>query len=133
MLPDLAQLLEDEGVGTVGTNIFMSERPDAPDDCLTISDYSGEGNRLHGNTNVPADERFSVQVMARSKSYVTAWSLAESAFTAISFRHKTLNSGRRYAWSRANQSPAYIGIDQNDRKLVTFNVMLRRHRSTDLT
>lgn len=133
VLTDLVALLETEGVGTVGTDIFYSRRPDQPDTCLTLTDYPGQASRLHGPTNIPADERIAVQVMARSKSYDTAKALAESAFTALHFRHKTLASGRRYAWSKANQQPAPIGVDANDRRLVSFNLRLRRHRTTDLT
>jgi len=133
VLNDLAQLLEDEGVGTVETDIFMNRRPDAPDTCLTLTIYQGEDNRLHADTNIPADERLAVQVSARAPAYVDAETLADQAFTALHFRHRTLTSGRRYAWSKANQSPGYIGVDANDRKLIVFNLRLRRHRTTDLT
>lgn len=133
VLSDLAQLLQTEGVGTVGTDIFMVRRPDSPNTCLTLTEYQGEDNRLPGPTNIPADERLSVQVAARAESYPDAEALASQAFTALHFRHKTLASGRRYAWSKANQSPGYIGVDANDRKLIVFNLRLRRHRTTDLT
>lgn len=132
VLRDLATLLQTEGVGTIGTNIFMSERPDNPDDLIALTDYQGEASRLHGPTNIPADERISVQVMTRSYSYETAKALAESAYTVLHFRHATLQSGRDYAWSKANQRPAYVGVDDKDRKLVSFNLRLRRHRTTDL-
>ena len=133
VLPDLAQLLEDASVGTLGTTIFMSRRPDSPGTCVTLTAYQGEDNRLHADTNIPADERLSVQVATRAADYATAETLADQAFTALHFRHKTLASGRRYAWSKANQSPGYIGVDANDRKLIVFNLRLRRHRTTDLT
>lgn len=133
VLPDLTQLLQTEGVGTVGTDIFMNRRPDSPDTCITLTNYSGEDSRLRGDTNIPADERLSVQVAVRSDSYATAQTLAEQAYVALHFRHKTLASGRRYAWSKANQLPGFIGVDANDRKLIVFNLRLRRHRTTDLT
>lgn len=132
ILTDLGTLLEDQSVGTLGTDIFLSRRPDQPDDCLTLTTYYGENNRIHGETNIPADERFLVQVLSRSKSYATAEAKAEQAFTALHFRHKTLDSGRRYAWSLASQMPSYIGVDEYDRSLISFNLRIRRHRTTDL-
>lgn len=133
VLLDLATLLQAKGVGTLWTTIFIGRRPSTPDTCLVLQSYQGDPNRLHGDTNVPADERLAVQVMARAVNQADAEALAEAAFTQVQFRHETLASGRVYAWCRANQSPAYIGVDENNRALISFNVTLRRDRTTDLT
>lgn len=131
VLTDLGQLLETRSVGILWTDIFLGRRPAEPDTCLTLQTYQGDPNRLHGDSNVPADERLAVQVMARAADQGDAEALAESAYTKIAFRSKTLN-GNRYAWCRANTRPAYVGVDANDRALVSFNVTLRRDRTTDL-
>ena len=41
VLTDLAQRLEDEGVGTVGTDIFRGRTPDDPDELLRVQTFDG--------------------------------------------------------------------------------------------
>lgn len=129
LLDDLARLAETEGVATYGTNLFTGSRPDQPDTVLVLTNYQGPANRLHGDKGIPVDERLAVQVMARAVGYDDAAALAEQAYDALQFRHATLNSGRRYAWSIAQQYPAPVGRDQNGRVLISFNLRLRRHRT----
>lgn len=134
VLNDLGTYLASKNVGVLWTDIFLGRRPANPHLCLTLQTYPGDPNRLHGDTNVPADERLAVQVMARGPvdGQAAAETLAESAFTRIAFRYQVIN-GNRYAWCRANQRPAYVGVDENNRPLISFNVTLRRDRTTDLT
>lgn len=132
VLTDLGTLLASKNVGVLWTDIFLGRRPAEPDLCLTLQTYAGDPNRLHGDTNVPADERLAVQVMARAVSQADAEALAENAFTNVTFRYQVIN-GNRYAWCRANQRPAYVGVDANNRPLISFNVSLRRDRTTNLT
>lgn len=132
LLTDFGQLLQSEGVGTLGTDIFLSRAPDQPDECLILTEYQAYPSRIFGNRNIPADERHAVQVMARAADYPSALSLAHEAYDVVNFRHKTLASGRRYAWSKADSQPFFMGVDGNDRKMVVFNIRIRRHRTTDL-
>jgi hypothetical protein len=74
----------------------------------------------------------SVQVLARSLYQGAAETLAESAFDAIQFRSETLASGRFYPYVRAPRFPAYVGVDERGRHLVTFDVEVRRLRATGL-
>jgi len=132
VLTDLAQRLEDEGVGTVGTDIFRGRTPDDPDELLRVQTFDGVDSRIRNDEYLPADERMSVQVLARSLYQGAAEALAESAFDAIQFRSATLASGRFYPYARAPRYPAYIGVDERGRHLVTFDVEVRRLRDTGL-
>jgi len=127
VLPDLQTLLTDRGVGPV----TLGRRPASPDTILTLQTYQGDPNRLYAETGVPADERLAVQVVARARNQAEAEQLAARAFDALQFHARVIN-GRRYRHSRANQHPAYIGIDENDRALVSFNLTLRRYRTAGL-
>lgn len=133
-LPDLAQRLEDQGVGTVGTNIFPARMPPTPDKCVAIIAYPGDPNRLHGNDDLPVDERFNIQYVIRAAADDNdgAFTLANSVFDALAFRHETLNSGRRYTWQRANHMPALLDRDENDRPRLVINAQLARVRTTGL-
>lgn len=132
VLEDLGNRLEDESVGTLWTDLFLGRRPDTPDQCVTLQTYPGDASRLRSPNNVPVDERFNVQVMTRAArdGQKSAETLAWSAFDAIQSRSATLDSSRRYAHIRAVQTPAYIGVDANNRPLVSFNVEVRRHRDS---
>jgi len=132
VLTDLAQRLEDEGVGTMNTNIFRGREPDEPDEMLRLQTFSSTDSRIRNDEYVPADERLNVQVLARSLYQGAAETLAESAFDAIQFRSETLTSGRFYPYARAPRYPAYIGVDERGRHLVTFDVEVRRLRDTGL-
>jgi hypothetical protein len=132
VLTDLAQRLEDEGVGTVGTNIFRGRTPDDPDELVRVQTFDGADSRIRNDEYLPADERMSVQVLARSLYQGAAETLAESAFDAIQFRSETLASGRFYPYVRAPRFPAYVGVDERGRHLVTFDVEVRRLRATGL-
>ncbi len=132
VLTDLAQRLEDQGVGTVGTDIFRGRTPDEPDQLLRVQTFDGVNSRIRNDEYLPADERMSVQVLARSLYQGAAETLAEQAFDAIQFRSETLTSGRFYPYARAPRFPAYIGVDERGRHLVTFDVEVRRLRDSGL-
>lgn len=130
MITDLATHLQNEGVGTIGTTIFQGRLPDQPDECIAITKYVGDPNRLHGNTNLPADERGNLQVLIRAArdDTASAATLADSVYDAVHFRHETLN-GSRYDWSEANHTPAQLNRDENDRPIWVVNVTVKRART----
>jgi hypothetical protein len=41
MLQDIAEYLEDQTIGTVGTSIFVGYMPDAPAVCIALYEYAG--------------------------------------------------------------------------------------------
>jgi len=132
VLNDLAVRLQTRGVGTIGTDIFRGRTPDEPDQLVRVQTFDGVNSRIRNDEYLPADERMSVQVLARSLYQGAAETLAESAFDAIQFRSETLTSGRFYPYARAPRYPAYIGVDERGRHLVTFDVEVRRLRDTGL-
>lgn len=132
VLTDLATLLDDEGVGTLDTTIFRGRLPDEPDECIALQTYSRDDSRIRGLEYLAADERFNIQVMTRSLYQGAAETLADQAWDAIQFRHETLTSGKLYQYARCPRKPAFIGVDDRGRHLVSFDVEVRRLRSTGL-
>lgn len=104
---------------------------DSADEAILLRTYPASEPRLVGPNGLAVDEPIAVQVIARGARYDVpkATELAEAAVKALSFRHQTLASGRRYPWCFANQVPAEAGVDANDRPHVSVNFRIRRHRT----
>lgn len=130
VLEELAQYLEDAGVGTVATDIFGNGIPeDDPNDpvsdtLLALEETPGlPPSFVHGGDGVDF-ENPSVQVYARAgeHDYDAAKTLAMAAFTALNKITNETLSGTRYLSVRAVQSPYSIGVDDNGRHIITFSV-----------
>lgn len=133
VLTDLADRMEAEGVGTKWNgstgDISMGMRFDAINSpALFLQTYAGDPSRIRNEEYLAADERLNVQVLARGPkgNQGAAETLAVNAWTAVQGRHVTINNST-YAHIRAPQYPAYLGVDEQDRPLVVFNLELRRH------
>ncbi len=62
MLYDIGQYLEEQGIGALGTDMFIGRFPDVPDECFVLFEYEGrEADSLTG-TETPG-----LRVAARSR------------------------------------------------------------------
>jgi len=122
---DLGEYLEDQGFGTVNTDIFVGVLP-APSsatetDCIAIfQNGSGEPYVTW------AGERVELEIVVRSDNRQTAANNAYAVFNAI---HKltdtTMNSNAIYYYIRAKGSPRYIGIEADSKRfLYSFSVIV---------
>lgn len=132
VLTDLATVIDDAAVATLDTNLFRGRLPDEPDECLALQTYAGDPSRIRSDDYLAADERFNVQVTARSLYQGAAETLAINAWNAVQFRNETLASGAFYPYARCPRQPAFIGVDDRGRNLVTFDIEVRRLRSDGL-
>jgi hypothetical protein len=66
LINDVADYLEDQNVGTVGTDIFCGYLPDSPDTCITILDTGGPQPDSYLPTRSPT-----FQVFIRAVDYPT--------------------------------------------------------------
>jgi hypothetical protein len=137
ILDELAKYLQDNGIGTVGTNIFKSYSPNKPDSALIIYETGGDRPQdTFGSTNVAAWENPRIQIVSRSTEYQTARNTAEDAYkTLIGIANQTIkanvaDSGSFYLRVSAMQSPFRLGIDQNSRNLVACNFDVMKTLST---
>jgi len=137
ILDELARHLQDNGIGTVGTNIFKSYSPNKPDSLLIIYETGGERPQdTFGSTNVAAWENPRIQIISRSTEYQFARNKAESAFRVLigianqTIKASSLDSGSFYLRVNAIQSPFRLGIDENSRNLVACNFAVMKTIST---
>lgn len=113
----------------VGTNLFMTGFPaTGPDTAVAIYDTGGVApTESFGGVVM---ETPSVQVIARSTSYVIAKGLAQDIWnTIIAIKNSTL-SGTEYVYTTPQQSPFSIGNDEAERELVSCNYFVNKEVST---
>lgn len=117
ILDDIAEYLEDEGVGTVGTNIFKSYLPDSVDTGFAILDTGG----LMPDPDVPTKEP-TFQIFLRAADYATGRAKLDAIRTALHrIANQTLITGGTYFYFILAQSEGgHIG--RNDRGLDEFSM-----------
>lgn len=123
LLDDIAAYLEDQSVGTVGTDIFMGTMPDTPDSCIALYEYAGEPPEQIGNI-----ERPGLQVRVRDPSYSAGRAKIESVVNALAGLYEQVLSGHRYLYIRAQQSPEAMGRDQSGREEFVVNFIVIKER-----
>lgn len=120
MLSDIGNYLQVQGIGTLGTNIFLGLIPDEPDNCIALFEYAGSPPDLHWNGKYPG-----LQVRVRNKSYAVARIKIGEVVAALHGLHEQTLSGTRYLLIKARGSPEILKRDNNNRVelFVNFEIM----------
>lgn len=109
---------------TLGTNLFLSKMPEAPDLCVAIFEFEGlPPIETFGESGFIV-ERPSVQVMVRAgrEDYVTARDKAVTLRNLISQISNTSLSGVDILRVASVGSVMPLGTDELERPLIVFNV-----------
>lgn len=93
MLDDLARFLQDNGVGTVGTDIFKSWLPDSPVNCVVLYETGGPTPDVDIPTKSPT-----FQVFVRNQNYVNGKAKLDACRTALQ-RQLNRNIGTHFYYS----------------------------------
>ena len=128
----LRTYLQSEGLGTFGTDLFVSQRPDSPDNCIILYDETGIVSDYQSDYG---SDWVGVQVMTRG-----SYSYAQSKIWDI---HNTVT-----AWTDGSTDdftlvtttiqtpPAQIDIDEKGRRVFTAHYLFlvtqkeNKHRIT---
>lgn len=120
---DIAEYLEDQSIGVVGTDIFVGFQPDISDNIITI--YVSGGS----SPSIPIDLEYpSIQVVVRNTSYATCESKAYSIFNALHTTGNTSIEGSTYQGIYANQQPFSLGKDDQNRSEFVINFRISKTR-----
>ncbi len=123
---DLAIFLGENGLGTVGTDIFSGQEPDsAPDLSLTLECYGGEPPEHVQDMRQPPFDVLRVQVSSRAHSWADASSRCWAAHRLLQLTNQPLN-GTFYGWIDPLGYPIRLGVDPNGRHVFTFNLQVKR-------
>ena len=123
MLSDIGNYLQAQGIGTLGTNIFLGLMPDQPDNCVALFEYAGSPPDLHWEGEYPG-----LQVRVRNKGYAAAREKIEEVVTELHGAHELTLNGTRYRVIKVRGSPEVLKRDANNRVelFVNFEIITER-------
>ena len=122
VLDDVAALLIEAGLGTLGETIFLARLPDSPDAALAIREYGGaQPDYLYGGRD-PTEEWNRVQLEARDPDYAAArLRIERCARTLGAVRERAVN-GTHYHRITPLGPPVPLGEDESQRSRIVVNV-----------
>lgn len=115
---DIAEHLEDNVIGTVGTSIFVNYLPETPDACIAVYDTGGQAP-----LNVLNYENAGIQVTVRGTAAAGRSKIADVFDLLHTLTHATIET-RDYRRIDATSSPSFIGRDRLGRSLFTVNFIV---------
>ncbi len=128
ILDSLATYLQTEGLGTVGTSIFLSRMPDSPSVCVTLFESQGAGPSHVFGSSVKAVDHQRIRCIARANphDYNTARTLCNNVRNALGTVRGTTLSGIQILTILPTTEiyPAERDADERPRILCDFTVWL---------
>lgn len=125
LLDDIAYYIEQQGRGTVGTDIFVSQLRDEPDNCTILYDTGGvEPDHYLPNANP------TFQVYVRNADYATGKTLIDNIVEDFEMlANETLKTGGKYFYYiLVMGEAAHIGRDKSGRDEFTVNFRTKIRR-----
>lgn len=131
-LDEIAQRLVAQGVGTIGSTIFLGSKANIPTGdgpYITLTETGGTApTRVH-NYPQAQTQRPTAQVAVRAKSYLVARTKAKEAYLALDGVYHTTLLGVLYHSITARQEPTDLGLDDVGRPLIVFNIDAQKQPS----
>ncbi len=124
---DIAQYLIDKGEAQgLGQDIFLNDRPESPDQLISISDTGGYPAEL-----TIGDLRRTLQILIRGhfQGYIWAYKKAWNIYRALDRPgNRVLDLNGRQAHIKATQPPTPLGRDDGGRMRFVFNLTVTTRR-----
>jgi hypothetical protein len=124
ILEAIGSKLQTDGIGTLGTNIFLSLMPDTPDVCVAVYEYAGLAPLdTFGASVTVALDRPSIQVMTRASrnDYVTGRDKAVDVRNSLAKISNQSLSGIQILRIAPTSAINSVGLDEKDRPLATIS------------
>jgi len=125
LLEDIGGYLEQNGIGVLGTDIFLGQLPPSPDNVVVLYPTGGFAQDLP----LP-DVKMTAQVLVRDKSYQAGYERIWRIFNLLDGgerRFLQAPSGRKMV-AQAMQPPFFLQRDENNRFIFVFNVAVWTER-----
>jgi hypothetical protein len=131
-LDEIAARLVAQGVGTIGSNIFLGSKaviPTGVGPYLSLIETGGSSPLRIQNVAAAHVQMPTAQVAVRAQSYLLARTMIKAAYLALDGVYNTSLSGVFYQSITARQEPTDIGLDALDRPLLVFNIVCMKAAS----
>jgi hypothetical protein len=128
LLTDIATILNGDGVGTLGTDIFASKEPDSPDSCITIYNTGGQPDDCLDLTS--KDELCTFQVRIRNNNYINGYVVMDAVRDSIEkakFKVITDSAGSTYYSIWSTTLPQDLQRDTTNRTVIVQNYACLRY------
>ena len=132
VLDDLVARLVGQGVGTLGTNLFVSSKAPIPTGAgpyLSLNEVGGVAPTRTQNASTIATQRPTVQVLTRALTTSAARTMAWNAYQALDGVFNTTLSGTFYLRIVAKQEITDMGLDGSGRIQLVFNLEIEKQPS----
>ena len=120
---DISDILVGAGVGTFGTDLFISKEPDSPDACVTIFDTGGFDPVANYVYDFPTVQ---IRIRGGKMEYQTAFAKAQDVKDTLhGLSGETWNS-TKYVGIWAQGDIIFVGYDESNRPVLTVNFRVHR-------
>ena len=123
MLREIGTYLQSQGIGTLGTDLFLGLMPDQPDNCVVLFEYAGSPPDLHWSGEYPG-----LQVQVRSTSYPTARRMIGNIVNILHGMSEQKLSGIRFLLIQAQGNPEVLKRDDKGRVVLFVNFRIIKER-----
>ena len=124
-LDEIAARLVAQGVGVIGSTIFLGSKATIPPGngpYISLTETGGSAPTRIQNKNSANTQRPTAQILVRAMSYLTARTKSKEAYLALDGVFNTSLAGVLYHSITARQEPTDIGLDDVGRPMVVFNI-----------
>lgn len=123
LIESLADYIQTNGLGTVGTNVFIGKQPATPDYCVTLYEYEGMAPLEHFGSAPYSVDKPRIQVMVRGaqNDYPAARDGLQAIRVLLAGITDTTISGVRILRVASVGSLIPLGLDTQDRPQLTAN------------
>lgn len=126
MIDELGAYLQDQGIGTLGIDLFLAGLPDEPAAAVGLLEYGGEQPTFsHGVPGVNTERR-RFQLVTRAETESAARTKAEQVNAVLVRIHNQALSGTWYLGVYPRQSPFPLGTDANGRPRYVCNYQVEK-------
>lgn len=132
VLDEIAAYLVAQGVGVIGSSIFKGSKaliPVGDGPYISLTETGGSAPlRVHNERGAHV-QRPTVQVLVRAKSYIVARQKAKDVYVVLDGVFNTALSGVFYQSITARNDPTDIGLDSEERPMISFNLQVEKQAS----
>ena len=124
MLDAIGAYLQQQNVGALGTDIFLSHMPETEQaTCIALFEYAGSPPDLHWGGEYPG-----LQVQVRSTSYPTARRTIGNIVNILHGMSEQKLSGIRFLLIQAQGNPEVLKRDDKGRVVLFVNFRIIKER-----